>query len=134
MAAAKKVIHAQGKRKRAIARATLSPGKGKVTVNGMLLENYGPELVRLKIQEPLLLAGDMSKKFNIKINVTGGGVNGQADAMRLAIARCLVKQDEKLKSIFTEYDRLLLVADIRRKEACKPNDSKARAKRQKSYR
>jgi small subunit ribosomal protein S9 len=134
MVIARKVIHSQGKRKRAVARATLTPGKGKVTINGMLLENYGPQLVRLKIQEPLLLAGDMIKKYNIKINVTGGGVNGQADAMRLAIARCLVKQDEKLKSVFIEYDRLLLVADVRRKEACKPNDSKARAKRQKSYR
>ena len=134
MVANSKVIHAQGKRKRAIARATLSPGVGKVTVNGVLLDNLTPELVRLKIQEPLILAGSMSKKFNIKVNVNGGGVNGQADAIRLAIARCLVGHDESLKKAFTEYDRLLLVADVRRKEVCKPNDSKARAKRQKSYR
>ena len=134
MVATSKVIHAQGKRKRAIARATLTPGVGKVTINGVLLDNLTPELVRLKIQEPLILAGSMSKKFNIKVNVEGGGVNGQADAIRLAIARCLVGHDENLKKPFTEYDRLLLVADVRRKEVCKPNDSKARAKRQKSYR
>ena len=129
-----KVIHARGKRKRAVARATLAPGVGKVRINGMFLDTFTPELLRLKIQEPLILAGDVSNSVNIDVNVFGGGVNGQADAARLAIARCLVQHDEKLKSAFTEYDRLLLVADIRRKEVCKPNDSKARAKRQKSYR
>ena len=134
MVAKTTVIHAQGKRKRAIARATLSAGVGKVTINGVLLDNLTPELVRLKIQEPLIIAGDVSKKLNFKVNVEGGGVNGQADAIRLAIARCLVGHDESLKKTFTEYDRLLLVADVRRKEVCKPNDSKARAKRQKSYR
>ncbi len=128
------IIQTQGKRKRAIARATLKKGKGKVTVNGQYLQNYTPEILRLRIQEPLLLAGALAQKVDIQVRVAGGGVNGQADAVRLAIARALVQQDESLKKPFTAYDRLLLVADIRRKEACKPNDSKARAKRQKSYR
>lgn len=129
-----KQIHTQGKRKRAIARATLSSGTGKIKVNGCLLDNYANHFTRLRIQEPIILAGDVSKKINFNINVTGGGINGQADAIRLAIARSLVQHDKKLKPIFDEYDRLLLVADVRRKEVCKPNDSKARAKRQKSYR
>ncbi|MBT3450520.1 30S ribosomal protein S9 [archaeon] len=130
----KKSIHTQGKRKRAIARATINPGKGKVKINGEALENYSTELLRLKVKEPLILADNIAKKVDISVNVNGGGVNGQADAIRLAIARGLVVYDESLKKTFTEYDRLLLVADIRRKEVCKPNDSKARAKRQKSYR
>ena len=131
---ATKIIHTQGKRKAAVARATLHQGKGKITINGQLLDNYGSEILRLRITEPLVLAGEIAKKVNLNINVCGGGVNGQADAIRLAIARALVEHDKKLKKTFDDYDRLLLVADVRRKEVCKPNDSKARAKRQKSYR
>lgn len=130
----KNVIHTQGKRKSAIARATLTPGKGKIRVNDRFLENHSSEISRLRISEPLVLAGETIKKIDLDIKVSGGGVNGQADAIRLAIARALVEHDKKLKKVFDDYDRLLLVADVRRKESCKPNDSKARAKRQKSYR
>ncbi len=129
-----KIIHAQGKRKAAIARATLSPGKGKISINGLLMNNYPNELLRLRMLEPMVLAGEMAKTVDINIKVAGGGSNGQADAARLAIARALVQHDATLKSVFTNYDRLLLVADVRRKEERKPNDSKARAARQKSYR
>ncbi len=125
-------IHNQGKRKRAVARATLSKGSGKVRINGQFLENYGDHLNRLRIKEPLILAN--IKDVDIDVKAFGGGVNGQADAIRLAIARSLVEHDKKLKTVFYDYDRLLLVGDVRRKEVCKPNDSKARAKRQKSYR
>jgi small subunit ribosomal protein S9 len=128
------IVHTRGKRKRAVARATLKPGKGKVMVNGRLLDNYSTQILRLRVSEPLVIAGADAKKVNISVNVIGGGVNGQADACRLAIARALVQHNPKLKTTFEDYDRLLLVADVRRKEACKPNDSKARAKRQKSYR
>jgi len=130
----KKSIQTQGKRKSAIARATLVPGKGKIKVNGQYLDSFAIDVIRLKMQEPLILAEDLAKKVDITVRVAGGGINGQADACRLAIARALVQFDEKLKKTFNDYDRLLLVADVRRKEACKPNDSKARAKRQKSYR
>jgi len=130
----KKIIHMKGKRKRAVARATLSVGKGKVIINNQTLENFSSDMLRLRIKEPLVLAGDLAKKINLNVSVTGGGVNGQADAIRLAIPRVLVEYDKKLKTVFDDYDRLLLVADVRRKEACKPNDSKARSKRQKSYR
>ncbi len=132
--AKKDIIQTQGKRKRAIARATLTLGNGKVKVNGLYLHNFGTELLRLRIGEPLLLAAEISQKVNFEVNVAGGGVNGQADAIRLAMARALVEYEPKLKKTFDEYDRLLLVADVRRKETRKPNDSKARAARQKSYR
>ncbi|HLC52381.1 MAG TPA: 30S ribosomal protein S9 [Candidatus Nanoarchaeia archaeon] len=128
----KKVINTQGKRKRAVARATLAPGNGRITINGQLLNNLGNKQLQLRISEPLILAD--KKDVDININVKGGGISGQADAVRLAIARALVQSDKKLKKTFDNYDRLLLVADVRRKETRKPNDSKARAKRQKSYR
>ncbi len=131
---AKKEIHTKGKRKRAIARATLKEGQGKVRINGQDFKNFSDSILRMRIAEPLTLAPETAQKVDLDINVNGGGVNGQADAIRLAVARALVEFEPKLKKTFYEYDRLLLVADIRRKEACKPNDSKARAKRQKSYR
>lgn len=134
MAKKAEVIHVSGTRKRAIARASLREGKGKVKINGTFLDNFGNNILRLRIKEPLVLAGDVTKKIDINVAVHGGGIHGQADAARLAIARALVEYDKKLKRIFDEYDRLLLVADVRRKEVCKPNISKARAKRQKSYR
>ncbi|MBT4935684.1 30S ribosomal protein S9 [Candidatus Woesearchaeota archaeon] len=131
----KNIIHAQGSRKQAVARAVLyQDGKGNVIINNQKLEQYGNDVSRLRISEPLVLMGAKAKSVNINVTVNGGGMNGQADAIRLAIARALVQHDPKLKKEFTEYDRLLLVADVRRKEVCKPNDSKARAKRQKSYR
>ncbi|MBU0470662.1 MAG: 30S ribosomal protein S9 [Nanoarchaeota archaeon] len=129
-----KLIQTKGKRKRAVVRATLSPGKGIIKINGINLNNFSTDILRHRISEPLLLAEEIAKKVDFNITVNGGGVNGQADAIRLAIARALVEHEPKLKKTFDSYDRLLLVADIRRKEACKPNDSKARAKRQKSYR
>jgi len=118
----------------AIARATLVPGKGLIRINSVLLENFGNELARARIMEPLILAGDIVKNINVNINVYGGGINGQADAIRLAIGKVLANYDKKLKNLFLAYDRQLLIADIRVKETRKPGDSKARAKRQKSYR
>ena len=129
-----KVIHVSGKRKSAIARATLKAGKGIVRINSKALETYSPEMYKSKIMEPLLLAGDVVKSINISVNVKGGGQSSQADASRLAIGRALVKHQASLKKVFLTYDRALIVADVRRKEVYKPNVSKARKKRQKSYR
>ena len=86
--------------------------------------------------EPLLLAEDVATKVDIDVHLNGGGVNSGAEAVRLAIARALVAYSgkEALKQRFRDYDRNMLVADVRFKEPCKPNDSKARKKRQKSYR
>ncbi len=133
----KKIIQVSGKRKHSIARATVREGKGIVRVNRMLLEQYEPEMYRMKIKEPLLLAGDeMVSKVNIDVKVSGGGINSGAEAVRLAIARGLVEYVGRgpLREKFLAYDRNMLVADIRRNEPHKPGDSKARARRQKSYR
>ncbi len=132
-----KIVTAAGKRKRAIARATIRQGKGIVKVNNLILDFYEPKLARLKLREPLIIAEDFINKVNINVNVFGGGMASQADASRLAIAKGLVKfsKSDKLKKQFLDYDRNLLVADVRRKEPSKPNrHGQARAKRQKSYR
>ena len=130
-----KIIHTSGKRKRAIARATLKQGKGIVKINRINLDHYEPKLARMKLREPLLLAGADGQKVNIDVVIRGGGSMSQAEAGRLAIARALVQYNKKLEEIFLKYDRHLLIADVRRKEASKPNrHGQARAKRQKSYR
>ncbi|MEK6907038.1 MAG: 30S ribosomal protein S9 [Nanoarchaeota archaeon] len=135
---AKKVVHVSGKRKKAIARATITNGKGQIRINKRLLQLYNPRLARMRIMEPLLIAGDdVMNRVKIEVDVRGGGWNGQAEAARLAIARGLVQftGNKQLEKEFLNYDRHLLVADIRRREARKPNThSKARAKVQKSYR
>lgn len=129
-----KTINTQGKRKRATARANLFEGKGKIKINGKCLDNFTNHCLKLRIMEPLLLAGDLVNKVNIDVTVQGGGINGQADAIRLAIAKALAEYDSSLRKTYLDYDRNLLVADVRRNEVSKPNDSKPRAKRQKSYR
>jgi small subunit ribosomal protein S9 len=131
-----KAVHVSGKRKRAIARATLTEGKGKVRINSLDLEAYGSELARMMIKEPLILGHEVAGKVDINVFVQGGGWHSQADAIRLVVARALVQYagSKALKQKFLEYDRHLLVSDIRRAERSKPNDSKPRAARQKSYR
>ncbi|MBR9692736.1 30S ribosomal protein S9 [Candidatus Woesearchaeota archaeon] len=128
-------IHRSGKRKMAIARVTLVPGTGRITINNLSLEHYGTPMLRDRILEPIKLAGGSAAKLDVKVKVMGGGQMGQADAVRLAIGRALVDHNAALKSVFLDYDRQLLVADVRRKEPVKPNShGKARAKKQKSYR
>ena len=126
-----------GKRKTSIAKATIKKGSGKVFINKKPLDFY-PELRRLEIMEPLIIAKDVLGKidFDIFVNVKGGGVASQTEAARLAIARAIVKfsKHKKLEDVYYGYDKFLVVADTRRKEAYKPDDSKARAKRQTSYR
>ena len=131
-----KVITSSGKRKTAIARATVKEGKGRVRINSVPLEILKPELARLKMMEPLELAGDRVVKVDIDVNVEGGGVMGQATATRTAIARGLVDyfDDEELKAKYRAFDRSLLVSDPRRREPKHPLGRGARKKRQKSYR
>ncbi len=132
-----KVVNSSGKRKTAIARATIKGGKGRVRINSVPLEVLEPELARLKMMEPLELAGtDKSVKIDIEVNVNGGGVMGQATATRTAIARGLVEyfEDEELKVKYRTFDRSLLVNDPRRSEPKHPLGRGARKKRQKSYR
>ncbi len=127
---------ASGKRKTAVARAVIRKGHGRVRINKVPLEIHAPEMARLKIMEALTLAGDRSDGVDIDVNVHGGGVMGQADAIRTAIARGLVGfyQDEQLEDRIRTYDRTLLVPDTRRKLPKKPLGRGARKKRQKSYR
>jgi len=130
-----KTIITSGKRKSAIARASCKQGTGIVRINGILLEDYGNPMSRLFVQEPLIIAGDIVKKFDISVKVHGGGWHSQSEAARLTIAKALAQAtgSKKLKQDFLDYDRHLLVADVRRKET-KKGRGKARAKRQKSYR
>lgn len=126
-----------GKRKTAIAKATIVEGTGKVTLNKKPL-SFLPHLQQLEIAEPLIIAKDFIGKlnFDISLNIKGGGSACQIEAGRLAIAKAIVKftGNEELRAHYLAYDRNLLVADTRRKEARKPGDSKARARRQTSFR
>ncbi len=131
----KKTIVTSGKRKTAVARATLNKGDGRIKINNVPLNLYEPKMYRLRIKEPLILAKDITSEVDISVAVNGGGVMSQADAARLAIARALSEYKPSLKSVFLDYDRQLLVADVRRKETHKPNrHGSARSKKQKSYR
>ncbi len=130
-------IISSGKRKRAIARAILEEGDGKIWINGQDYKTLH-FFDRLKIEEPLRIAENILGKvnFNASINIRGGGKKGQIEAARVALSKGIVvftKSDE-LEKAYLGYDRNLLVADVRRKESYKPGDSKARRKRQKSYR
>ncbi|MBD3209686.1 30S ribosomal protein S9 [Candidatus Woesearchaeota archaeon] len=130
-----KAFQASGKRKRAVARATIKPGTGKVMINNGSLEHFSTPLARARVKEPLILAGKAASKYDVHVNATGGGPSGQADAIRLAIGRVLAEATPALKDVFLDYDRTLLVADVRRKETRKPNSQgQARSKQQKSYR
>jgi small subunit ribosomal protein S9 len=132
----KKVIHTSGKRKTAIARGKVREGKGRVRINKLPVEYYDPELARLKIKEPLTLAGDLVDQVDIDVQVVGGGVMGQAEAARMVIAKGLVQWtgDMDLKEKFNQYDRTMLVGDPRRTESKKYGGRGARARQQKSYR
>jgi small subunit ribosomal protein S9 len=129
-------VNAAGKRKTAIARATVARGQGIVRINRRPLEIWTPELARLKMQEPLVIAGERSQGVDIDVSVDGGGVMGQADAARTAIARGLVKffNDKELEKTYKHLDRSLVVSDPRRKEPKHPLGRGARKRRQKSYR
>jgi small subunit ribosomal protein S9 len=131
-----KIINTSGKRKTAIARATLKTGKGRVRINSVPLEIYSNELVRMKISEPLLLISNATEGIDVSIDVSGGGIMGQAEAVRTALARGILKwyNDPQIKDIYLGYDRTLLVNDSRQKEAKKPHGRGARKKFQKSYR
>jgi small subunit ribosomal protein S9 len=141
----KKIVNSSGKRKTAVARAVFKPGKGRIRIDKTPLEILNPELVKLRIMEPILimkrtLEKDPSAEIDIDVNVKGGGFMGRANATRTAVARGLVdwidnvEERSQLKSAFLAYDRNLLVNDMRRKEAKKFGGKGARARKQKSYR
>lgn len=133
----KKILLTSGKRKTAIARATVREGQGRIRINKVPLEILEPEIARKKIMEPLLQTGEeVWKKLDIDIKVSGGGFMGQAEAARTSIARALVRwtKSKRVKTILTAYDRTMLAGDPRRKEPKKFGGPGARARDQKSYR
>jgi len=132
-----KVLLTSGKRKTAVARATVKLGKGRIRVNNVPVEVLEPKVARDKIMEPLLQAGDVVwKQLDIDIKVSGGGFMGQAEAVRTALARALLRwtKSAHLQTLFTEYDRTLVAGDPRRRESKKFGGPGARARDQKSYR
>ena len=126
-----------GKRKGAIAKATISKGEGRILINRIPYQNFD-FFKKLSIDEPIEITRRVlgNFDFDIMVNVNGGGSESRIEASRLAIARALVEftKSKELKKTFSNYDKNLLIADTRRKEAYKPGDSKARRKRQKSFR
>ncbi len=130
-------IIASGKRKRAVARAILVKGSGKIIINN---KDYTTLNLfdKLSIQEVVKITEKVLGKidFDATITVKGGGDKGQIEAARLALSKAIVKfsDSEELSKTFLAFDRNLLVADVRRKEVYKPGDSKARSKRQSSKR
>jgi len=133
MTTKKKQIQAIGKRKKAVAKATIKEGKGVVRINSKLVDMIEPDYVKMRVSEPLILAGDLAKKVDINVKVVGGGIWGQADAARTAIANALVafSKDNELKKLFIDYDRALLISDSRRTEPHKPSRSSAGPRRKK---
>ncbi|MBN2250708.1 MAG: 30S ribosomal protein S9 [Candidatus Altiarchaeota archaeon] len=136
----KKTAHSPGKRKRAIARATITEGKGNVRINSTFLDVLQPPIARDKIRVPLMLAADYVDlgKIDFNVNVAGGGPMGQADAVASSIARALLDwtESDELLSVYHQYDRTLIAGDHRLTEPHKPSQSSKgpRHKRQKSYR
>ncbi|MCK5627572.1 MAG: 30S ribosomal protein S9 [Candidatus Bathyarchaeia archaeon] len=125
-----------GKRKTAIAKAVLRSGAGKITFNNYPLNLVNPETARMKLMEPLLVAGEKAKNIDIKIKAQGGGVISQAEAARIAIARGLIRwtKSAQLKRALRNQDRAMLAGDPRRAESKKFGGPSARTRKQKSYR
>jgi small subunit ribosomal protein S9 len=131
------VTNTSGKKKTAVARATVSEGTGRVRINAEPVELVEPEQARLKMLEPFRIADDeLRDSVDIDVTVSGGGFAGQADAARTAIARGLVEytNDPELRDTFMSFDRSLLVNDVRQSESKKWGGPGARARYQKSYR
>ena len=142
----KETVETSGKRKTAIARATVRKGAGRVRVNHQPIHIMEPALARRKALEPVLIAegmpsGNRLGDVDVAVIVEGGGQMGQVDAIRTAIARGLVHYnggadgiDEELRDEYLRFDRSLLVNDPRRKEPKHQMGRGARKKWQKSYR
>ncbi|MCE7739945.1 MAG: 30S ribosomal protein S9 [Candidatus Heimdallarchaeota archaeon] len=132
-----KVIVSSGKRKTAIARATIKEGKGRIRINGVPLEVLPNELSKIKISEIFIIAGEeVRESIDIRVNVRGGGFMGQAEAIRTAIARGLIEyyDDLTMKEKFTVYDKTIVSGDPRRTEPKHFGGRSSRSRFQKSYR
>jgi len=132
---AKKGSIIKAKKKTAIARATIRKGTGKVKINNINVDAYSKGYVKELLMEPIRLAGDDIKEFDIDVNVSGSGFMSQAIAVRSCLAKAIVKaKGKKYKDLFLAYDRAMLVDDVRQVESKKPLGRKARKKKQHSKR
>eukprot|EP01064_Diplonema_japonicum_P010758 TRINITY_DN179_c0_g2_i1.p2 TRINITY_DN179_c0_g2~~TRINITY_DN179_c0_g2_i1.p2 ORF type:complete len:148 (+),score=28.25 TRINITY_DN179_c0_g2_i1:50-493(+) len=137
-------VQTYGKKKHAIAVVTCQKGKGLIRVNGIPLNNVKPEGLRLKLQEPILLAGkDKFRGLDMRLRVRGGGHTSQIFALRQAMSKALISYYQKfvdeptkqaIKDTYMAHDRTLLIADPRRTEMKKFGGSGARSRYAKSYR
>ena len=120
------IIHTIGRRKASVARIYMSKGKGNITVNGKDFKEYFPvDTMQYKLEQPFNIT-DRAGKFDVKVNVNGGGTTGQAEAIRLAISRALCEMDpENRVSLKPEG---MLTRDSRVVERKKPGQKKARKK------
>lgn len=126
------VTNTLGRRKTAVARVYLQRGNGEITVNGRDFKNYFPtEVLQIKVQQALTITNNVGQ-FDITVNVDGGGVTGQAEAVRLAIARALVELDETVKPALRAEG--LMTRDPRMVERKKFGQKKARRRFQFSKR
>ncbi|EKM61123.1 uncharacterized protein PHACADRAFT_204276 [Phanerochaete carnosa HHB-10118-sp] len=144
MASTVKAVQTFGKKKTATAVAHAKEGRGLVHINGSPIDLVQPEILRFKIYEPILVAGeDAFAAVDVRVRVKGGGHTSQVYAIRQAVAKAVVAYYAKyidaysameLKKKLVAYDRSLLIADPRRAEPKKFGGRGARARRQKSYR
>ena len=117
-------VNALGRRKSAVARVYVNEGAGKITINGRDIENYFPSsILRYIVLQPLNKL-QVAEKYDIKVNLDGGGFNGQAEALRLAIARALVKINPEDKAALKAEG--FMTRDAREVERKKPGQPKAR--------
>ncbi len=125
-----------GARKTARATAAILPGVGRVRVNGTPVELWEPEPARLHLLAPIRVVGELREKYDLDVNVSGGGFMGQADAAAMAIARAYVDQvrGSEIRDKLNAYNKYLLSGDPRQAEPKKFGGPGARRKRQKSYR
>lgn len=132
MTTKKKEIICIGTRKKAVARAYIRQGTGKIFINNKPLQ-FIDKYRRMRIEEALMLAGDAAKQVDIKVTVKGGGVWGQTDAVRTAIGNAILDftKDNNIKQAYLAYDRSILVSDPRRTEPHKPSRSSAGPRRSK---
>jgi len=121
-----------GRRKTAVARISMTPGKGQIKINGRTLTDYFPsEILQIVVNQPFALTNTLGS-FDVTANVDGGGIKGQAEALRLAISRALQTQDAELRSPLKKEG--FLTRDPRMVERKKPGRAKARMRFQFSKR
>ncbi|MDP4797864.1 MAG: 30S ribosomal protein S9 [Crocinitomicaceae bacterium] len=126
------VVNTLGRRKTAVARVYMTKGKGNVTVNKKDYKVAFPiDVLQAKIVQPFQLT-DTVNQYDVTVNVSGGGINGQVEAIRLGISRALVKENEEYKPLLKEEG--LMTRDPRMVERKKPGQPKARKKFQFSKR